>query len=377
MKFFYLINDNQDFNLDIEIRKNNNNFFNIFNKDDLTKTKTEIDNYENKKWNQSKKNIHKYEYIYTSSNNSKNISNINPISRSFFKLYEILKDVEIKLENNSIVCCICEGPGGFIQCINDNYEINNIYGITLINKDNVNIPYWHNRIINNLRNNIFISSDGKSDIYNYDTIHEFINYILKNNKDKIDLVTSDGGFDYSDNYNNQEISSYQLLFCEIYINLNIQRIGGNFIIKFFDLFNYSTIQLIYLLSKCYSDIIIFKPSFSRISNSEKYIIFRNFHGISKENLEILKNNFHNYKEIFLDVPLDFIKKINKYNNIYVLNQCREIDNIIKNIKDNNITYNPSKEQINNAIKWCYKYNIPINYKCIYLKNNEDLLNDNK
>ena len=63
--------------------------------------------------------------------------------------------------------------------------------------------------------------------------------------------------------------------------------------------------------------------------------------------------------------------------IYVLNQCREIDNIIKNIKDNNITYNPSKEQINNAIKWCYKYNIPINYKCIYLKNNKDLLNDNK
>ena len=52
-----------------------------------------------------KKNIHKYEYIYTSSNNSKNISNINPISRSF-KLYEILKDVEIKIDNNSLVCCI-------------------------------------------------------------------------------------------------------------------------------------------------------------------------------------------------------------------------------------------------------------------------------
>ena len=49
------------------------------------------------------------------------------------------------------------------------------------------------------------------------------------------LVTADGGFDYSKDYNSQELLSYKLLYSEIYIAINIQKLNGNFVIKFFDL----------------------------------------------------------------------------------------------------------------------------------------------
>ena len=39
-----------------------------------------------------------------------------------------------------------------------------------------------------------------------------------------------------EDFNKQELSSYKLLYSEIFIALNIQSEGGTFIIKVFDLF---------------------------------------------------------------------------------------------------------------------------------------------
>ena len=105
------------------------------------KIKCEIDKIPSRKWERSKKkSINKYEYIYTSSvRRNRNICSILPVHRSYFKLYEIMKDV-IKVENEGTVGCIAEGPGGFIHCINDNTNID-VYGITLISKTDKNIPF--------------------------------------------------------------------------------------------------------------------------------------------------------------------------------------------------------------------------------------------
>ena len=39
-------------------------------------------------------------------------------------------------------------------------------------------------------------------------------YIHENNE-LATLITADGGFDYSKNFNKQEISSFKIIFCEI------------------------------------------------------------------------------------------------------------------------------------------------------------------
>ena len=73
-----------------------------------------------------KKNNNNYEYVYTVSSNirEKIFVKYSPISRSYFKLQEILYDLNILDDYlNITITCMAEGPGGFIQ--NLLYNCNN------------------------------------------------------------------------------------------------------------------------------------------------------------------------------------------------------------------------------------------------------------
>jgi len=326
-------------------------------KDELMNVKCEIDKIPSKKWEKAKKKVNKYEYIYTSSRKNRNVCSILPVSRSYFKIYEIIKDI-IKLDNEGVAGCIAEGPGGFIHCINDTTNIT-VHGITLISKTDKNIPFWNQNIINNENNILCYGNDNTGDIYKIDNTQEFITSF---GGQLCNLVTADGGFDYSSDYNSQESDSYKLLFCEIYIAINIQKQGGSFLIKFFDIFNYKTIQLIYILFICYSKINIYKPTTSRLSNSEKYIVCQGFNGCNRDIIEIMSKNYD--KDMFIDVPDTFIKELLEYNDQFVNTQIITIREIISNVEDS-YDIKPTREQIKNAKEWCQKYELPINENCIY------------
>jgi len=337
-------------------------------KDKLIESKCKIDNYDQKKWDKCKKYMNPYEYIYTSSNTKRNICNISPVSRSYFKIHEMIYDLNlINFKKNNTFICIAEGPGGFIHCLHDYFiakqkHFDNLHAITLISDDST-IPYWNNNIVRNKKNKLCEGFDGTGNVYDLKNVEMFIDTI-NNDKSYCGLITADGGFDFSDDYNSQEESSYQLLLSEIYIALNVQDINGSFIIKVFDLFNYQTVQLIYLLYCSYSYIEIYKPTTSRLSNSEKYIVCTGFQGVSNEILENIKENFHIPEKISYDVPQSFIDDINNYNDIFVKGQIDTIENILKNIE----IYKemPTRSQIKDAIKWCELYHLPINKNCIYL-----------
>lgn len=337
-------------------------------KDKLINSKCKIDNCDQKKWDKCKKYMNPYEYIYTSSNTRKNICSVSPVSRSYFKLHEMIVDLKlINFKENNTFICIAEGPGGFIHCLHDQFISNkktflNLHAITLISSDPT-IPYWNNNIVRDPKNKLCEGSDGTGSIYVLKNVEMFIDTI-KNDKNFCGLITADGGFDFSDDYNSQEDSSYQLLLSEIYIALNVQDLNGSFIIKVFDLFNYQTVQLIYLLYCSYSYIEIYKPTTSRLSNSEKYIVCSGFQGVSKEILENIKENFNTPEKINYDVPKSFIDDINNYNDIFVKGQIDTIENILKNIE--NYKEMPTRSQIKDAIKWCELYHLPINRNCIYL-----------
>ena len=346
-KFIKQINNN---------KKDNIEYIELFNK--LKTTKDKITNYKYD-WESNKKCINNFEYIYISSNNNINICSIIPVSRSFYKLTQMIIDYKLIDKNNNNIACIAEGPGGFIQSVlnynnNNNINIDNIYGITLIDKNDKNIPNWNQHIKNNKSVTILSGVDNTGNLYNLDNINDFISKMKK-----IDLVTCDGGIDYSDNYNNQEINSYKLLYSEIYLMLNIQNECGNSVIKFFDLFYYKSIQLIFILTLVYDYVWIYKPTFSRVTNSEKYIICKNY----KKNEDIIKTMEHywnNIDEFCINIPNTFINKINKYNDIIVNEQCDNINKIL-NIKGNNNIY-LSKNNIKLCIEWCKKYNLPVNNK---------------
>ena len=324
----------------------------------LCNIKSKIDKIDSYKWEKFKKLNNKHEYIYTSSNKSRNISNVDPISRSYFKLHEIIKDFNIYKFNKST--CIAEGPGGFINCLLD-HNVADIYGITLLTNDR-RIPFWNNGLVKN--DNVHINTKiNTGDIYIKQNALDFISNVKKTSLS--DLVTSDGGFDYSNDFNKQEISSYKLLFCEIFIALKVQKEGGVFIIKVFDLFYHKTIQLLYLLFLSYDEFHIYKPTISRLSNSEKYIVCKGFKPFNKEITDLLELYYDESDNLHIDVPKEFIYKINEYNNLFVNNQIDYIKKILK-FNVNNINER-IKEQVKYSFDWCVKYSIPINKGCIYLK----------
>ena len=313
-----------------------------------------------KNGNYQKKKENIYEYIYTSSKKNRNICDIVPVSRSYFKIHEIIKIFNI-YDKNLSCACIAEGPGGFIHCLNDNNS-SRIYGITLLCKDNKKVPFWNQLIISNKNNKLSNGSDNTGDIYHIDNVNYFIKEI---GEDLCNLITADGGFDYSNDYNSQENMSYKLLYCEIFTALNIQKVGGNFVIKFFDLFNINTMKLIYILYNCYNTIEIYKPSTSRLSNSEKYIICKGLIDIPIKIINIMKEYYENPEKILINIPKSFIDEITHYNQRFAEKQVQIINTIITNINKNNIE-KPTKEQIVVAKRWCELYGLPLNKTCIFL-----------
>jgi len=92
----------------------------------------------------------------------------------------------------------------------------------------------------------------------------------------MDLITGDGGFDFSADFNNQEMNITKLLFAQMCYALCLQKHNGSFILKIFDCFMEHTVDILYILSAFYETVYITKPKTSRYANSEKYLVCKNF-----------------------------------------------------------------------------------------------------
>jgi len=166
--------------------------------DKITRKKSEIDSVQHK-WDSAKKVSNDYEYIYTSSNYRKNISSVVPVSRSFFKLREIIYD--FRLDVSGISACIAEAPGGFIQSLlrfseERSVSLISIYGITLLSDDK-EIPFWNPGLLTNSKVHICKGQDGTGDLYKLMNVLDFIQFC---GKSSCSIVTADGGFDYTSDF---------------------------------------------------------------------------------------------------------------------------------------------------------------------------------
>ena len=321
--------------------------------ENVKKEKSKIDENPNK-WSVIKKVINEYEYIYTSPNPLKNIALFYPYSRSYFKMKEILNKFNI-IKNSHNIFCIAEAPGGFIQCLLE-YDVT-IDATSLLSEDK-KIPYWNKKLIDK-------DINFKYGIKNNGDICDINNIIslIKDKKNYYDIITADGGFDCSVDYNSQEKDSLKLLQSEIFLALNTQKIGGSFICKIFDIFLKETIHLIYILSLLYENIYFHKPAISRISNSEKYIICIGYKGYDKNLINLLFRGL--VHKIEYKCSKDFLNSIRKFNEYYLEKQVNKINEGTR-LFNKQLKIYPSREQIQLTIDWCIENNVEINKKCYYL-----------
>ena len=329
----------------------------------LTEAKDTID-LNPKKWNNIKKIIHEYEYVYTSSNMKYNVSSIVPISRSYFKLTEIINHHKIFNISTKINCLsLAEAPGGFIQSLlNYKSQINKIYASSLLSDDK-SVPYWNRKIMNHKLIEFVYGTTKNGDLQDINNLLSLIG-LLKNKK--IYLITADGGFDYTNDYNKQERMSLSLIYGEIFMALNVQEKGGVFICKVFDLFLKETIKLIYILTLSYDTVVIHKPFTSRLSNSEKYLVCKGFKGYNKEIINTLFRSFKDYN-IDQKIDINYEKSLIDFNREYTNQQIKQINMGVKLIEEYSTMVRPSLNQIRSSISWCNSNNVPINNSCCFLK----------
>jgi hypothetical protein len=164
----------------------------------------------------------------------------------------------------------------------------------------------------------------------------------------MDFITADGGFDFSADFSNQEVSAIQLIYGQIVFALCMQKQGGSFVLKIFDCFMKSTVELMALLCSVYDNVYITKPNTSRSANSEKYIVCK---GFNHSSVQLYPYLFFSFKEMlekrptprfiagFLNKPLPqyFIQKLEKYNGILGEKQLENMEKTLAFITDDENT----------------------------------------
>jgi 23S rRNA U2552 (ribose-2'-O)-methylase RlmE/FtsJ len=342
-------------------------------------------------WEEFRKYTNPYEYINSNvPTRSKCVSKYKPLSRSYFKLLEIMflfdlytpnngsafESANVKLQNAIPISSfhLAEGPGGFIEAIaNIRKNPNDKYiGMTILDDANDwNIPAWKKSDLFLKNNpNVFIENGatGTGDIL---CIQNFKHCIDKYGS-SMDLITADGGFDFSTGFNSQEINIIKLLYGQICYALCLQKHNGNFILKIFDCFMNHTVDLLYILSSFYQDVYITKPNTSRYANSEKYIVCKKFIFTSNVGfvakltscfIDVLNSNTPIYRFLNYPIASHFINKIEEFNAIFGRQQIDNIQQTISLIDTKN-NHDKIESYIRNNIQkctnWCITHNIPHN-----------------
>jgi 23S rRNA U2552 (ribose-2'-O)-methylase RlmE/FtsJ len=320
--------------------------------------------YKNRKWDKFKKISNKYELIFGCVNNKYSTSKYVPVSRSFFKLWEILFDFDILQKTPINATFIADGPGGFIEAFTkyrdqvNNISTDSIYGITLIS-DDPSVPKWklQKKLLDKYNINLLTGVDGTGSIYNIENTKNFVETI---GVGQSTLITADGGFDFSHDFNSQENQSFHLILCEIFLALQIQKNKGTFILKMFDICNEETICMLYMLYMLYDKIYIIKPYSSRPANSEKYIVCSGYKGIDKDIVNHILDIIENNTDIstLFKVPLQFKEQLLYYNFNCVLLQIINIEKTIESINNKHLNINTVIEyQMHKANEYYSRYNL--------------------
>lgn len=447
----------------------------------LCNMKHQIEKYQTD-WDNIKKFTNPYEFIHTNiTGNKTNISKLRPLSRSFYKMIEIVYGANLIREYSDSITLeadynagintfhLAEGPGGFIEAISylrgleydkmkkykelsntymspssqtpvilspnvkilkrntelhdeymkeiehvklsktifekmslaspynavnsssgttgsvthshkynhDIYGNDRYYGMTLINDDPI-CPGWKKtKTFLEANPNVIIES-GEDKTGNLLSIANF-KYCASKYKNKMEIITADGGFDFSLDFNNQENNATRLIIAEVFFALAMQKKGGSFILKIFDIFHKPTVDILYLLSYYYSNVSIIKPYTSRIANSEKYVISQNFK--LDDSTILIEEICRIFPSIiggdFTDTISNALPHIHslleRKHDIYYLNKIEEMNAILSFQQIENISSTLSiitahrntekieqykKQNIQKCIAWCEKYNIP-------------------
>jgi 23S rRNA U2552 (ribose-2'-O)-methylase RlmE/FtsJ len=266
--------------------------------EEISREKEEIDKLNNNEiWDKMKKIGNPFELIFTTYHRKRkndSISKYIPLSRSYFKMWEIYNNFPIfqyfPLNTRFRLAHLAEGPGGFMEASynyiqhlrSSHYHKTQLkhmmnkdvyHGITL-KPHNDYVPDWNKiKKIFGPESNIHVHY---GNLYIYEDVVKYCGMFKGSASERAHIVTADGGFDYSSDFNGQELNSCQIIYSEMAVALNVLAKHGTFICKVFDLFSIPMMKMLEILKQNFEYLYIYKPETSRPANSEKYIVCMNY-----------------------------------------------------------------------------------------------------
>lgn len=352
------------------------------NHDEINLIKKRIEPLEaNHSWETLKKKTNPYELVYTqeSQESPASICILKPLSRSYFKMIEMLHVLKFfeklpKASQKVNSAHVAEGPGGFIEAFLDKASDNRLLvsrslAMTLKPTNN-HIPGWR-RTFSYLQKHpeikIHYGEDGTGNIYTPENQKSFVGLC---DPQRVHLFTGDGGFDFSVDYEKQEQSVYPLLIASAIIGVQVLLIDGMFVLKLFDIFSVPTQHFLRLVTLCFKEWTLYKPSTSRPCNSERYLLCRGFRrgpSISSllELLTVLQKKFSEgqypqteFFSFFTEKEKEFLEShMNIYSTLQSKTLIETID--LQNMAPKDFSWKPHHEL---AVKWCRVFRVPTSTK---------------
>ena len=350
-------------------------------KGELDTLKQEIEVLDSKnEWEYLKRTSNPYELVFSQSQDVKipqSISNIRPLSRSFFKMIEILIVMDFFRRHSDPVkksgirsAHVCEGPGGFIEAlinlsVKNNVTVENAWAMTL-KPTKTNIPGWK-RAYHFLRKSPMVHIEYGADETGDIMVPVNQGAFLDKTRTKCHIFTADGGFDFSEHYGTQEEEVLPLLVSSALIGLQTLVKGGDFILKVFDTESKATMDLLALLASCFDNWTLYKPGLSRPCNAEKYFLGRGFRvapGWILKTLVEIRNaytcGFKHMTSIFSAIPEHVHFDIIGMKNDFLEQQVSALKYALSKKDEWNENHEKQWKEIqDHSIHWCRQFQIPI------------------
>jgi len=330
-------------------------------------------------WDRFKKYTNSHEYIHSAvPGHRTSVCMLRPISRSFYKMIEIGNCFGLfKYYESAPIRTfhLAEGPGGFIEAVwhqrasNAHVEKDAYFGVTLHN-DDASIPGWSKLKEKNIPNFGVVPDEPVPDAETHGDVTDYATFrhCATRHRRTANLITADGGFDFTNNFNDQETMATRLIVAEALTALTVQSLDGCFVLKIYDVFTRIMIEVIYVLASFYSKVYLYKPASSRPANSEKYLVCMHLkHAVDDDMVErfgaivqALNSGGSIQRIINHEIGCDFLNKLQDIVNVMGQNQ---LDNIIATIgmivtKKTEKNEAQRKTNIANCVGWCKRHNIP-------------------
>lgn len=203
-------------------------------------------------------------------------NNVPLVTQAFLKFFEILAVHGNDLVPHSQLKSfhLCEAPGAFITAL-EQFLLQKFatskqwhWRASTLNPyfegNTTDETFVDDRLIFETLDNWLFGASGTGNIYSFE-----IDAPLQH---QYDLVSADGSIDCQNCPAEQEMRVLSLFYVETRCALRLLREGGCFVQKMFTFFHRATRELLHLLCRAFDKVTIRKPSCSRSSNSETYII---------------------------------------------------------------------------------------------------------